>query len=136
MCYPECEDPYTIFLNAYGEFKSDLHRLLIFKQAMRTKYEKVYYNTDRGRDLMLYVQVGTDSIVKVSVNPMMDAKFYQQDPVDIYAEDAIMLALLQELDSVKVMQQSMAICREIVYEDQVLVKLKYGDMTGKPYKFK
>ena len=136
MCYPDCEEPYKIFLNAYDEFKSDLHRLLVYKQPLRSKYQRVYDNADRGRELFVYVQVGTDSLVKIVVNSMMDAKLYQQDPVDIYAEDAIMLKTLQELDSVEVMRKSMEICRDIVHEDQVLVKLKYGDMTGKPYKFK
>ena len=135
MCYPQCEEPFIKFMEALEEFKKDLHSLLVFKQPLRTKYQRVFNDTSRGRELYVYVQRQPDLLVKVAVYPSMGTEEYLKDPVDIWAEDAILVTQLEELSSVATMRENMEICREIVHEDQVLVKLKYGDLNSGIVKF-
>jgi len=130
MCYPEAETHYAKFLTAVDRFSQDLHDLLIFSQPSKSKYILVYNNNYYDRKLSVYLQAGTDNLVKIVINCQLDVTQYKKESVAIYAEDAIIMGKLEALASVKIMRDSMAVCREVVYEDQVLVKLKYGDLNS------
>lgn len=129
MCWPEANQPYENFQLALKQFEKDLHAILVFGMATKSKYIRVFDDDSSSRMLWVYVQRGTDNIIKVAVRYGMTTEMYGKETVDIYADDAILCKQLNELKSVVEMRTNLNLCNEIIYEDQVLVALKYPNLT-------
>lgn len=126
MCYPEAEEYLTKFFEAHEKFEKDLHDILIFGMSFKERYIKIYNASPGTKTVSVYLQRSTNNVVKIVINSDMSERQYNKDPVDILAEDVNLLTQLNELDSVKSMRENAAIVREIIYEDQIVVALKYN----------
>jgi hypothetical protein len=126
MCYPDAEVPMEKFFEAHEKFEKDLHDILIFGTRFKERYIRIYSETSGSQAVWVYLQRSTNKVVKIIINSDMSEQQYNKDPVDILAEDVNLLTRLNELDSVKSMRENAAIVREIIYEDQIMVALKYN----------
>jgi len=129
MCYPDANEPYKKFLNAYEQFKKDLHQELIYSKSINEKYIKVH-ESETAMSLIIYYQRRTLNILKVVVDNTIDPDRYGKDPVVIFAEDAALQAKLDSLQSVADMRTYMGEVLEIVNADQVIVALTYPNISN------
>jgi hypothetical protein len=126
MCYPDAEEPMDKFFEAYDQFERDLRDILIFGTSPKERYIKIHSAESGTTIVSVHLQRNTHKIVKIVVNTNMSEYEHKKDPVDIFAEDATLASQLNALDSVKCMRENAAIIREIIYEDEIIVALKYG----------
>ena len=129
MCYPDANDPYDKFLEAYDQFKKDLHQELIYSKGINEKYIKVH-ESETAMSLIIFYQRRTLNILKIVIDNTIEHESYGKDPVVIFAEDAAMQAKLDSLQSVADMRTHMGIVREIVDADRVIVALTYPNISN------
>jgi hypothetical protein len=126
MCWPSADKPYQEFSAAMAEFESKLNDILIYDMPIKQKYVEIHTSETGSRKLTVYCQRGTDLLVKIIINNDIGLAQYGKDAVLVHAEDANIVSKITGLDSYKIMQEKMAEVREIIYADQVAVKLTYG----------
>lgn len=129
MCYPEADEPHEKFLESLEQFKKDLHQVLVYSKGMNEKYIKVHEN-ETTTSLWIYYQRKSLNILKVVVDADTSVDKYNLDPVCIFGEDDKVVATITDLDSVAQIRKYMGEVREIVYQDQVVATLKYGNLLS------
>jgi hypothetical protein len=126
MCWPAAEEPFEAFSKALTQFENEVNDILIYNMPMKQKYIKVHSSETGSRKLSIYCQRGTDLIVKIIVSDDISQSQHGKDAVSVYSDDVDVLLKITSLDSYAVMQEKMKEIRDIVYADQVAVKLTYG----------